>query len=167
MRRWLEGLETFAIDVILERRYGRRADILRWFLLGLSQIYLVIVQTRLALYRHRFFRQRTLGCLVISVGNLTVGGTGKTPVVEMLARALTAGGRKVAILSRSADKIAAAAKTFRVYYAKAQSKAASDYLMDHSSFVYLVGPDGGFRALFRQGVGPQELADAIRTRIGG
>lgn len=100
MRRWLEGLETFAIDVILERRYGRRADILRWLLLGLSQIYLVIVQTRLALYRHRYFRQRTLGCLVISVGNLTVGGTGKTPVVEMLARALTAGGRKVAILSR-------------------------------------------------------------------
>ena len=37
---------------------------------------------------------------VISVGNLTVGGTGKTPVVEMLARALQAGGRRVAILSR-------------------------------------------------------------------
>jgi len=28
MRRWLEGIETFAIDVILERRYGRRADLL-------------------------------------------------------------------------------------------------------------------------------------------
>ncbi len=100
MRRWLEGLETFAIDVILERRYGRRADILRWFLLGLSRIYLTIVQGRLALYRHRFFRPRTCGCLVISVGNLSVGGTGKTPVVEMLARALQAGGRRVAILSR-------------------------------------------------------------------
>ena len=100
MRRWLEGLETFAIDVILERRYGRRADILRWILLGLSQIYRLIVQTRLALYRNRYFRSRTVGCLVISVGNLTVGGTGKTPVVEMLARALQAGGRKVAILSR-------------------------------------------------------------------
>lgn len=100
MRRWLEGLETFAIDVILNRRYGRRADILRWILHGLSLIYLQIVQARLALYRHRYFRSRTLGCLVISVGNLTVGGTGKTPVVEMLARALQAGGRKVAILSR-------------------------------------------------------------------
>src|SRR4051812_11614631 len=100
MRRWLEGLETFAIDVILNRRYGRRADILRWILHGLSLIYLQIVQARLALYRHRYFRSRTMGCLVISVGNLTVGGTGKTPVVEMLARALQAGGRKVAILSR-------------------------------------------------------------------
>ncbi len=100
MRRWLEGLETFAIDVILNRRYGRRADILRWILHGLSLIYLQIVQARLALYRNRYFRSRTMGCLVISVGNLTVGGTGKTPVVEMLARALQAGGRKVAILSR-------------------------------------------------------------------
>lgn len=100
MRRWLEGLETFAIDVILERRYGRRADVLRWILHGLAAIYRVLVQIRLALYRNRYFRPRSLGCLVISVGNLTVGGTGKTPVVEMLARALQAGGRRVAILSR-------------------------------------------------------------------
>lgn len=100
MRRWLEGLETFAIDVILERRYGRRADILRWLLQAVSHLYRLIVRTRLALYRNRIYRPRTLGCLVISVGNLTVGGTGKTPVVEMLARALQAGGRKVAILSR-------------------------------------------------------------------
>ena len=100
MRRWLEGLETFAIDVILERRYGRRADILRWILHGLAALYRVIVQIRLALYKNRYFRPRSLGCVVISVGNLTVGGTGKTPVVEMLARALQAGGRRVAILSR-------------------------------------------------------------------
>ncbi len=100
MRRWLEGLETFAIDVILERRYGRRADILRAILLGLSQIYLLLVQARLALYHNRWIRPQPVGCLVISVGNLTVGGTGKTPVVEMLARALQEGGRRVAILSR-------------------------------------------------------------------
>ena len=100
MRRWLEGLETFAIDVILERRYGRRADILRWILHGLAVIYLWIVQARLGLYERRILRAHPLGCLVISVGNLTVGGTGKTPVVEMLARALQAGGRRVAVLSR-------------------------------------------------------------------
>ncbi len=100
MRRWLEGLETFAIDVILNRRYGRRADILRWIIHALSQIYRLIVQARLAIFRHRIYRPRTLGCLVISVGNLTVGGTGKTPVVEMLARDLHAGERKLASLSR-------------------------------------------------------------------
>jgi tetraacyldisaccharide 4'-kinase len=99
MRRWIEGLETFAINVILGRRYGRRADALRWLLGLLSVVYLGIVQSRLALYRHRVLRNHSPGCLVISVGNLTVGGTGKTPVVEMLARALTDGGRKVAILA--------------------------------------------------------------------
>ena len=100
MRRWIEGLESFAIDVILGRRYGRRADLLRGFLWMLSLVYRVIVASRLALYRNRIFRSHAHGCLVISVGNLTVGGTGKTPVVELLARALQEGGRRVAILSR-------------------------------------------------------------------
>ena len=100
MRRWIEGLESFAMDVILDRRYGRRADALRFVLFVLSGVYRFLVRTRLALYRNRIFRSHSHGCLVISVGNLTVGGTGKTPVVEMLARALQQGGRRVAILSR-------------------------------------------------------------------
>ena len=58
------------------------------------------MQLRLYLYRKRIFRERALGCLVISIGNLTVGGTGKTPIVEKFARALQTGGRRVAILSR-------------------------------------------------------------------
>jgi len=100
MRRWLEQIEQFAIDVILERRYGKRAAILRWLLHLLSFGYLGAVQMRLLLYRKRILRERQLGCLVVSIGNLTVGGTGKTPVVEKFARALQAGGRRVAILSR-------------------------------------------------------------------
>ena len=100
MTRSLENLEQFAIDVILERRVGVRAALLRSLLYGLSLIYERIVQLRLWLYRKRVFRERALGCLVISIGNLTVGGTGKTPIVEKFARALQGGGRRVAILSR-------------------------------------------------------------------
>src|SRR6266536_4789686 len=100
MSRSLENLEQFAIDVILERRGGFRAAILRSFLYLLSLIYERLVQVRLFLYRKRILRERALGCLVISIGNLTVGGTGKTPIVEKFARALQAGGRRVAILSR-------------------------------------------------------------------
>src|SRR5213595_2394118 len=100
MGRTLENLEQFGIDVVLERRRGFRAAILRGILYALSFIYERIVQLRLYLYRKRIFRERTLGCLVISIGNLTVGGTGKTPVVEKFARALQLGGRRVAILSR-------------------------------------------------------------------
>ena len=95
-----ENLEQFAIDVILGRRQGFRASILRGLLYALSFLYERIVQLRLYLYRKRILRERTLGCLVISIGNLTVGGTGKTPIVEKFARALQAGGRRVAILSR-------------------------------------------------------------------
>src|SRR5216684_3172027 len=95
-----ENLEQFAIDVILERRPGIRAAVLRALLYVLSFVYQSLVQLRLLLYRHRILRERTLGCLVISIGNLTVGGTGKTPIVEKIARALQTGGRRVAILSR-------------------------------------------------------------------
>ncbi len=100
MRQRLEAFEQFAIDVILDRRYGKRAALLRWFLYGLSWLFRGGVQTRLWLYRQRFIRNHSPACLVISVGNLTVGGTGKTPVVEMFARTLQDRGRRVAILSR-------------------------------------------------------------------
>src|SRR2546423_2816353 len=100
MGRRLENLEQFGIDVVLERRHGVRASILRGILYALSFAYDRLVQMRLYFYRKRILRERALGVLVISVGNLTVGGTGKTPIVEKIARALQTGGRRVAILSR-------------------------------------------------------------------
>jgi tetraacyldisaccharide 4'-kinase len=100
MGRRLEQLEEFGIDVVLGRRHGVRAALLRGILYALSFVYDRLVQLRLYLYRKRIFRERALGCLVISIGNLTVGGTGKTPIVEKFARALQAGGRRVAILTR-------------------------------------------------------------------
>ncbi len=100
MGRRLENLEEFGIDVVLGRRHGVRASVLRGILYALSFVYDRLVQLRLYFYRKRVFRERALGCLVISIGNLTVGGTGKTPIVEKFARALRAGGRRVAILSR-------------------------------------------------------------------
>src|SRR5207244_3417665 len=100
MGRRLENLEQFGIDVVLERRHGVRASILRGILYALSFVYDRLVQLRLYFYRKRILRERALGVLVISIGNLTVGGTGKTPVVEKIARASQDGGRRVAILSR-------------------------------------------------------------------
>ncbi len=100
MARRLDELEQYAIEVILEKRQGFRAGLLRIVLRLLSFLYLAIVQFRLYLYRNRILKDRQLGCPVISIGNLTVGGTGKTPVVEKFAKALQNGGRRVAILSR-------------------------------------------------------------------
>ncbi len=90
----------FTVDVIYGRQTGRRAKIYGLFLHSLSLLYSVIVQTRVWLYKKRIFHDQPLGCLVVVVGNLTVGGTGKTPVVEKFARSLAERGRKVAILSR-------------------------------------------------------------------
>ncbi|NNE94048.1 MAG: tetraacyldisaccharide 4'-kinase, partial [Verrucomicrobiales bacterium] len=100
MRRSLEKFEQFAVDVILDRRRGARATMLRWFLSSMSRLYGGVVNIRLWLYRNRIIREKNLGCLVVSIGNLTVGGTGKTPVVEKFARALKDGGRRPVILSR-------------------------------------------------------------------
>jgi len=100
MRRLLDRLEKFAVDVILERRAGRRASLLRAVLQALSYLYLGIITLRLRLFASNVMRRHQIGCPVVSIGNLTVGGTGKTPVVEKLARDLILRGRKVAILSR-------------------------------------------------------------------
>jgi tetraacyldisaccharide 4'-kinase len=100
MKELLEALERFAIEVICERRHGKRASLLRGLLFLLSVLYGWVVSLRLWMYQKGICRVHPLGCLIISVGNLTVGGTGKTPIVEKLAKELTASGRRVAILSR-------------------------------------------------------------------
>ena len=100
LKRQLNSFEHYTIDVIFGRREGMRATVFAGFLQGLSYLFSGIAQSRLWLYRKRILHDQPLGCLVVVVGNLTVGGTGKTPVVEKFARALRDRGRKVAILSR-------------------------------------------------------------------
>ena len=65
-----------------------------------SKIYGFVVETRIFFYKKGILKCTRLPVPVISVGNITVGGTGKTPVVEYIARYLQAKGKKVAILSR-------------------------------------------------------------------
>lgn len=71
---------------------------------GFSCLFRFAVGVRLFLYRHGIARRFPLGCQVISIGNITAGGTGKTPVTEIFARELSKSGRKVAILSRGYRK---------------------------------------------------------------
>lgn len=96
----VEKIETLVLEVINGSRKDRAARVSAGFLFTLSRIYRSIVQFRHTLYRKRILRHKTLGCLVVSIGNITTGGTGKTPVTEVFARTLSAKGRRVAILSR-------------------------------------------------------------------
>ena len=100
LRNWTENLETFVLEVIFEQRAGFAASVTRGGLFALSKVFTGVVKLRRFLYDVRIIRDSTLGIQVITVGNLTVGGTGKTPVVEKFARELQDAGRKVAILSR-------------------------------------------------------------------
>lgn len=95
-----EDFAHFTADVIYDRREGLAVSIYGAFLKALSFIFEAIARSRYWLYNKRILRDAPLGCLVVVVGNLTVGGTGKTPIVEKFARTLSERGRKVAILSR-------------------------------------------------------------------
>src|SRR3989449_1144584 len=69
-------------------------------LIPLSRLYGLAMRARASLYARGLLKQQSLPCRVISVGNLTIGGTGKTPVVIALATALRDRGRKVGVISR-------------------------------------------------------------------
>ncbi|NLE65723.1 MAG: tetraacyldisaccharide 4'-kinase [Elusimicrobia bacterium] len=73
---------------------------LRVFLHLLARIFRVVVLLRGILFESGIFKATPLGRKTISVGNITVGGTGKTPFVILLARLLSRGGRSVVVLSR-------------------------------------------------------------------
>ena len=99
-----ERLESYLVRLIQEK--GADMDqpggivLLLRLLKALSCLFGAVVAIRYFLYRTGVLRRYPLGIQVISVGNVTAGGTGKTPVTEIFARTLAAEGRKVAILSR-------------------------------------------------------------------
>jgi len=93
-------VQDYVLGVIRGKNKGKLAPAVRIVLRGLSGIFAIAVQFRLYLYRSQILRTKSLGCMIISIGNITVGGTGKTPAVEIFARALLREGRKVAVISR-------------------------------------------------------------------
>ncbi len=100
----IERLENYLVKLIQEKGADSNQPPAVRLLLGalkaVSLVFLSAVSVRYLLYRVGLLRRYPLGIQVISIGNVTAGGTGKTPVTEIFARTLAAEGRKVAILSR-------------------------------------------------------------------
>ena len=70
-------------------------------------------------------------------------------------------------LTGSPEEIAAMAKAWRVYYQKPKSEEGkSEYLMDHSTFLYLIGPDGKYVRHFEYGTDTNALAANLSAAIG-
>ncbi|MDO9712276.1 SCO family protein [Paracraurococcus lichenis] len=68
-------------------------------------------------------------------------------------------------LTGTPEQVAEVARRYRVYYARVQRPDMTDYLMDHSSFIYLVGPDARVRALFRPETKPEDIAAAVAAQL--
>lgn len=97
----LENFQTYFFQLI----HGKepKGFWLRCFiavLQGFAFVYGMLLNMKLAGYNLGIFSKKKLDCFVISLGNITVGGTGKTPTAQRLARAIRDMGYKVVILNR-------------------------------------------------------------------
>lgn len=95
----MESLKTKIEAIILGQEVGRNLP-LATLLSITSWAYELIIKLRLFLYQKNIAKSHRLPCMVISIGNIVLGGTGKTPLTIYLAELLKRLGLKVVILSR-------------------------------------------------------------------
>lgn len=94
-----QAVTEYLESVAYNRRRDPAAVTVRWILVLLSLIYRGILALYLLPFRLGLRHQAHLGCPTISVGNITVGGTGKTPTVQYLCNGLVRAGWRPAVLS--------------------------------------------------------------------
>lgn len=88
-----------SVETVMHGHHGDRS-VLSGVLRGAAAVYGTAVRLRAKRYRQQRLSSHRLPCRVISVGNITLGGTGKTPMSIYLAQLLHAAGHRVAVVSR-------------------------------------------------------------------
>jgi len=96
----MSDLSLYFQELVSEKRRRVRDRALLGLLRALSYPYALVLRLRALGYRLGLLRSYRLPCPVVSVGNLTLGGTGKTPTVAWIADYLMRRGKRVAVLSR-------------------------------------------------------------------
>ncbi len=98
--------ERRAMDILSGRRRGLAPTLLRTALLAASGPYALVMRLRRALYRLGLLPRRRAAAPVLCVGNLTTGGTGKTPMVAWIVSRLREMGYRPAVLTRGYKSVA-------------------------------------------------------------
>jgi tetraacyldisaccharide 4'-kinase len=93
-------VKEYYLSILSGQQSGFIAAIFKSTLSTFTLPYLTVLNTRSTLYKKGILRSTRLPVKVISIGNITTGGTGKTPLVEFSVKYLSEIGKKVAILSR-------------------------------------------------------------------
>ena len=93
-------LKEYYLSILYGQQRGFIAALIKSTLSAFTYPYLAVLNTRNLFYKNGVVESTRLPVRVISIGNITTGGTGKTPLVEFLARHLLEKKKKVAILSR-------------------------------------------------------------------
>ena len=93
-------VKEYYLSILSGQQRGIIAAIVKSTLSAFTLPYLAVLNTRNTLYKKGIVRSSRLPVKVISIGNITTGGTGKTPLVEFSVKYLSGSGRKVAVLSR-------------------------------------------------------------------
>lgn len=86
---------------------------------------------------------------------------------ELMQDYVTAFHPRLVGLTGSDAAIADIARKFRVFYSKGTEIEGGFYLMNHSGYVYLMGPDGSFVTMFHGGTAPETMAEAITRYVSG
>jgi tetraacyldisaccharide 4'-kinase len=115
-------------------------------LAGCASLYKACVRLRYAMYGTGFLKSRRLDCPVISIGNLAVGGSGKTPMAIWVARMLVENGLRPVVISRgyrgALEKEAAVVSDGRQVFLDAKTCGDEPYMMAmEKAFPVVVGKD--------------------------
>ncbi len=105
---------------------------MRKFLVPLSFLFRIIVFIRNKFYDFNWFKSYRLKAVAISIGNLSAGGTGKTPFVELIARYLMENGQFTAIITKGYKRIHDDIKIAEIGYEDSEHKLSAEGFGDES-----------------------------------
>jgi tetraacyldisaccharide 4'-kinase len=144
----MSTLKKVFITIVEDKEHNSFLALARFFLFVMSFLYRFLVKTVRVLYNTFFFKECVLPCPVISIGNITWGGTGKTTLVDFLVKEVGRQGKKVAVLMRGygSDEVMLLQKnnpSVDIIAGKNRYMTGMDYCKTHHPDVFIL--DDGFQ----------------------